>query len=112
MVGRLMQLKCAGYGPTVTKADRARNLAVNLVGTLALALAWLGLVWATKHRRSAWQPYVMSLAPMAYLIPYMAGQHYTSLKGRSAGAQVVLIAGVTALLAAFLLLIGWITTKI
>lgn len=56
--------------------------------------------------------YVMSLAPMTYLFPYLVGLRYTSLKGRSPRAQTILIVGLSAALTTFLLLVGWIGTNI
>ena len=49
---------------------------------------------------------------MTYLFPYLVGLRYTSLKGRSARAQTFLIVGLSATLTMFLLLVGWVTTKI
>ena len=59
MIARKLQLKCAGYGPAVTETDKAKNLAVNIGGTLILALMWLALVWAWKHGRFGGNLYLM-----------------------------------------------------
>ena len=55
---------------------------------------------------------MLALAPMAYLLPYLLSLHYTSLKGRSARAQAILIGGLGVALAAFFMGVGWISTKI
>jgi hypothetical protein len=102
MIARMMQLKCAGYGPDVTSSDKVKNAAVTIGGSLGLALLWL---WSTWHFGK--NAYVMALSPMAYFFPYLLGLHYTSLKGRSARTQAILIIGFTAALAAFFVLIGW-----
>ena len=47
MIARLMQLKCAGYGPNVTASDKTKSAAVNVGGTLLLASVWL---WASSTR--------------------------------------------------------------
>ena len=112
MIARIMQLKCAGYGPSVTGADRVKNNIVNIGGTLVLAVAWVLAVSIWKHRELSGSVYVMSLFPMTYLLPYLAGLRYTSLKGRSRRAQLILIVGLSAALTTFLLLVGWITSKI
>ena len=112
MIARIIQLKCAGYGPNVTKSDRVKNTAVNIAGTLVLAVAWLAAVWVVKHRQFRGNVYLMSLSPMTYLFPYLMGLHYTSLKGRSTRAQAILIGGVTGTLVALLLLAGWISTTL
>src|SRR5262249_28725022 len=112
MIAHLMQLKCAGYGPSVTKADKVKNVTINIGGTFVLGLLWLAVVWVWKHGRLSGYAYVTALAPMAYLFPYLIGLRYTSLKGRSPGAQTVLIVGLGAALTTFLLLVGWIGTRL
>ena len=107
MIARIMQLKCAGYGPDVTASDKFKSGAVNIGGTLLLAILWL---WA--QRRFGGNDYVTALSPMAYLLPYLVSLHYTSLKGRSGRAQMTLIVGFGAALTTFLLLVGWIGTRI
>jgi hypothetical protein len=54
----------------------------------------------------------MPLAPMTYLVPFLVGLHYTSLKGRSLRAQAIVITGYSAALAVLLLFAGWLSTKI
>ena len=54
----------------------------------------------------------MALAPMTYLVPFLVGLRYTSLKGRSRRAQAILIAGFSAALAVLLLFAGWLSTRI
>jgi hypothetical protein len=107
MIARIMELKCAGYGPDVTASDKIKSGAVNIGGTLMLALVWL---WAQWRFRS--NDYLMALSPMAYLLPYLVSLHYTSLKGRSGGTQMIRISGLGLVLTAFLLLVGWIGTRI
>jgi hypothetical protein len=107
MVARLMQLKCAGCGPDVTASDKRKCTAINIGGTLALVLPWLSAV-----RQTHGNAYVMALAPMTYTLPYLVGLHYTSLKGRSPRAKAILITGLGVSLTAFLLVVGWIGTKI
>jgi len=105
MVASLMQLKCAGSSPNITTSDKRKSAAMNIGGTLVLVLPWL---WAV--RRSHGNGYVMALAPITYILPYLLGLRYTSLNGRSGRAQALLITGLGALLTAFLLVIGWIVT--
>jgi hypothetical protein len=107
MIARIMQLECAGYGPDVTASDKIKSSAVNIAGTLILALLWLWAQW-----RFGGNDYLVALSPMAYLIPYLVSLHYTSLKGRSGRAQMILIVGFGVVLTAFFLLVGWIGTKI
>ena len=106
MVVRLMQLQCAGCGPDITASDKRKSAIVNVGGTLVLVLPWL---WAV--RQSHGNGYVMALAPMTYILPYLLGLRYTSLKARSGPAQTILIAGLGAFLVAFLLVVGRIVTK-
>jgi hypothetical protein len=106
MIARMMQLKCAGYGPDVTASDKRKSVAVILAGTLALTPLWLWAQWRQEN------VYALALAPMAYLFPYLLSLHYTSLKGRSARAQAIFIGGLGVALAAFFAAVGWISTKI
>ena len=60
MVPKMLKLRCAGYGPTVTAADSRKAAAVTIGGTLALALA---LTWAmTRYGKN---PYLESLLAMS-----------------------------------------------
>jgi len=112
MVARILQLKCAGFGPDVTPADRVKNVTINIGGTLVLALAWLALVWVSKRGQFSGHVYLMSLSPMAYLFPYLLGLRYTSLKGRSAPAQTLFILGISVVIVTLLLFAGWISTRL
>jgi hypothetical protein len=47
-----------------------------------------------------------------YMLPFLFSLRYTSLKNRPASVQAVFIGGFSLLLAAFMLAIGWVTTKI
>jgi hypothetical protein len=107
MIARMMQLKCAGYGPDVTASDKVKGAAVMIGGALVLALLWIWAQWQFGDN-----VYVMALSPMTFFLPLLLSLRYTSLKGRSARAQTTLIAGFSATLAAFFLLVGWIGTKI
>lgn len=107
MVARALHLKCAGYGPDITSSDKRKSAGVMVGGALVFALLWLGAQW--QFPRNA---YVDAVAPMAFFLPFLLGLRYTSLKGRSARAQTVLIVGLGAVLAALFLLVGWIGTKI
>jgi hypothetical protein len=111
-IARVMQFKCAGYGPTVTKEDKARNVRVNVGGTLVLAAMYLAMVWIWKRNQLTGDDYLLSLAPMTYLIPYLVGLRYTSLKGRSSRAQTIFIVGFSFVLTVFMLAVAWVATKI
>jgi hypothetical protein len=106
MIGRMLGFKCAGYGPDVTARDKRKSAAVVIAGTLALTSLWLWALWRQENE------YVLALAPMAFLFPTLVSLHYTSLKGRSARAQAILIGGLGVALAAFFVVVGWISTKI
>ena len=64
MLAKMMQLRCAGHGPTVTSADVWKSLMVTLGGTVVLTLFW---IWA--NRRFAQNPYIDALGLMAYSGP-------------------------------------------
>src|SRR6185437_8341395 len=112
MIPRIMQLACGGYGPEITRTDKVRNLAISVGGTVVLSLLWLALVWLAKRHEFSGQTYLLSAAPMMYVIPYLIGLRYTSLKGRSALSQAMVIGGTSAVVLAILMAAGWISTKI
>jgi hypothetical protein len=104
MVARMMRLKCAGYGPTVTNSDVRKGVAVTLGGTLLLTLVW---VWSVREFER--NTYVMAMSPLAYLIPQVLGLRYTSWKGRSVRAQLILMGGLLGAVTAILLGTAWIS---
>jgi hypothetical protein len=107
MIARMMRFECAGYGPNVTASDKLRSAAETIGGTLALSLLWLGTQWQFGRNE-----YAMALSPMAWFLPYLLGMRHTSLKGRSPRAQAILIVGSSTVLAAFLLVVGWVGARI
>jgi len=107
MIGRVMRLKCAGYGPAVTRVDEVKSVAVIVGGCLALTMLWF---WA--ERQIGRNEYLVALMPMAYFFPLLLGLRYTSLKGRSAAAQAVFIGGCSAVLVVMFLLAAWVNGKI
>lgn len=107
MIARMMQLKCAGYGPAITLNDKLKSAAVVVGGALVLTVLWL---WAQQQLADNTQ--IEALAPMAFFLPYLLSLRYTALKGRSARAQTIFIAGLGTLLVAIFLLAGWVGTKI
>jgi hypothetical protein len=112
MTARLLRLGCAGYGPQVTREDKVRSTVVNIGGTLLLTLVWLALFWSSKREEPGARTYITAAAPMAYLLPYLVGLRYTSLKGRSPLAQAIAIATLSAAVMAILMGAGWISTKV
>lgn len=103
MISEMLQLKCAGYGPDVTKADKLKAAAIVLGGSL---LAALGYIWVTA--RYGEDPYLKSVFLVSWLIPFAFSQHYTVLKGRRAVVQAVLIGGQAAVVLAIALAAAWI----
>src|SRR5262245_29901011 len=94
-----------------TEIDKVKNATINIGGTFVLALVWLALVWVWKQEHLPGKVYLMSLAPMMYLCPYLVSLRYTSLKGRLAYEQSILIVGLTAALTMMLVFAGWISTR-
>ena len=107
MVSRMLQLKCAGHGPDVTKADNLKAAAIMIGGSLISALAYL---WASAQSRN--DPYLTSLFTVSWLVAFVVSQHYTSLKGRSFGVQAVLIGGQSAIVIAIALGAAWINARV
>jgi hypothetical protein len=103
MVPRMLQLKCAGYGPDVTKADHLKAAAMVIGGSLSAALAY---TWATA--RYGKDPYVESLFLVSWLVFFAFSQHFTTVKGRPVFVQAVLIGGQAAVVVAIALAAAWI----
>jgi len=101
MIARLLQLKCAGYGPDVTSSDKAKSTWTNIGGTLVLSALWLLALWQFGKN-----VFLMAIWPMAYFLPYLFSLRFTSLKGRSASTQTILVVGLGATLTAFFLLVA------
>jgi hypothetical protein len=106
MQGKQMMLRCAGFGPEVTKADQWKSLAVTLGATVVLYAGWLWL-----HVRMRDNPYVDSFSLMPMLLGWMVSVRHTYLKGRSGPTQTIFIGGTIALMTLFFALIGWITAR-
>jgi len=107
MLANKLRLKCAGGGPAVSAEDTWKSAAVMLGGCLLLTLVWF---WATTKLDD--NPYIEALSPMAFFIPLLLSQRYTTLKGHSAAAQAIFIVGMTMIVTGIFLLAGWITTRI
>ena len=103
MLPKMLQLKSGGYGPDVTVADSLKAAAVTIGGTLALVAVLTGAI-----RLYGKNPYFESLLAMGWLVPFIFSQHYTYLKGRSAGVQAVLIGGPALIVIAIALGNAWI----
>jgi len=107
MLPRMLQLKCAGYGPKITKADNLKAGALVIGGSLLAALAYM---WATA--RYGRDPYLESLFFVSWLVFFVFSQHYNTLKGRPALVQAVLIGGQAAVVIAIALAAGWFNASI
>ena len=104
MVGKMLQLRCAGAGPIVTTTDAVKSGSVMVGGSALLVLVWM---WV--RLRFGGSPYMNALMPMTYFVPLLIGLRYTSLKGRSTAVQTTFIVGLSAILVALLLSAEWLT---
>jgi hypothetical protein len=105
MVSKMLQLKCAGYGPEVTRADAVKAAAMMIGGSLVAAIGYL---WFTVQYGE--DPYLFSLFSVSWLVAFVCSQRYTTLKGRSARVQAVFIGGQSALVIAIALGAAWISS--
>jgi hypothetical protein len=101
-----MRLRCAGYGPAITKADQWKSASLMLAMTLILTAAW---VWL--HVRTHDNAYVDAFSLMPLMSAWLLSMRYTYLKARSGLAQAIFIGGTLALLAVIFGLAGWITSR-
>ena len=102
MIPKMLQLRCAGHGPSVTSADQRKAAAVTIGGTLALVVALTAAI-----ARYGKNPYFESLMTMGWLVPVLFRQHYTTYKGRPARVQAVLIGVPAVILIAIALGTAW-----
>jgi hypothetical protein len=102
MVSEILKLRCAGHGSAVTAADHRKAAAITIVGTLVVTTAY---VWMSMRYGNG--PYLTSLISVSWLVPYVYSQRYTTLKGRSARVQTVLIGGQAAFVIAIALGAAW-----
>jgi hypothetical protein len=107
MIEDVMKLRCAGYGPNVTRRDQWAAVAVMLGGTVVLTL-----IWMLVHVRFGDNPYVDSFSLTPFLTAMFLSMPLTYLKGRPAISQAAFISCGIAVLAAFSLLLGFITARI
>jgi hypothetical protein len=104
MVSRMLQLRCAGHGPT--KADALKAAAVMLGGTLMTTMALTWAIW-----RYGKDPYLEALLSVSWLVMYLVSQHYTDYKGRPARVQAVLIGGPAVLVVAIVMASAWVNSR-
>ena len=108
MLSRIARLDCAALmGTDVTKADQWKASGVTVGLTVVLTL-----IWMAAHLAIGDNPYVDSLSIWPFMVALLFSMRYTYLKNRSAGVQAVFVVGFSLLIAALMLGIGWITTKI
>ena len=105
MLPNMLQLRCGGYGPTVTSADNRKAAAVTIGGALALVIP---LTWATARdgNDSYVFSYLFSFMTVSWLLPVTFSERYTS-EGRPGRVQTVVIGGQAAILIAIALVAGW-----
>jgi hypothetical protein len=107
MVGRLMKLRCAGYGAHITRRDAWLSAAVMIGGTIFFTLIWLRL-----HIAAGDSPYVDSFAMIPFLAAYILSLPFTYLKGRRRSTQIVFVVGSLVLVVVGALAVGFITARI
>ena len=106
MLARMMKLRCAGYGPNITRADQWKSAAVMIGTTLVLTLGWMWLrVWTDDN------PYVDAFSAMPFFAGLMLSMRYTYLKTRSGAAQAIFIGGTLAIIVLIFGLAGWVNAS-
>ena len=107
MNAKYLTLRCAGFGPEITRADQWKSIAVTLGTTVILTAGWMWL-----HVRMRDNPYVDAFALMPILGGWLVSVRRTYLKGRSGLAQAIFITGTIAVLTLLFTLVAWITARI
>ena len=106
MVGRLMKLRCAGYGAQVTRRDAWLSAGVMIGATIVFTLIWMRV-----HIAAGDNPYVDSFAIVPFLAAYLLSLPFTYLKGRRRSTQIVFVVGGLALIISGALAVGLITAQ-
>ena len=107
MIGRMLKLRCTGYGPEISTQDAWKGAGVMIALTIAFTLAWM---WA--HITTDDNAYVDSFAVMPFLAAYLLSMPFTSLKGRSRASKAVFIGGSLLVLTAGCLAVGFISARL
>jgi hypothetical protein len=107
MFARALKFKCAGYDPSLTPRDRRTSAAIQLGGTLALALVWM---WLRVTYRG--NPYIDACLFLTFLGPYVLSMPFNSLKGRSRETQAIIMGGTLAILVAIALGAGFVAARL
>ena len=107
MVGRLMKLRCAGYGARITRRDAWLSAAVMIGATIVFTLIWMRL-----HITLGDSPYVDSFATVPFLAAYILSLPFTYLKGRRRSTQIVFVVGSLVLVVVGALAVGVITARV
>ena len=105
MLGKLMKLRCAGYGPQVTRRDQWWSAAVMIGGTIVFTLVWMRL-----HVMTGDNPYVDSFATVPFLAALILSMPFTSLKGRPRSTQALFVLGSLALVVAGAVAVGYLAS--
>ena len=105
MVPKMLQLRCAGYGPNVTGGGRPQGRRGDDWRN-PRAGACLDVGHGALREKS-----LSRIAPrVSWLVPLLFSQRYTDLKGRSGRVQAVFIGGPAAIVIAIALAAAWINT--
>ena len=106
MLSKILRFDCAAANG-MSKEDQ-RRAAVSTIGwTLAVTLVWLGL-----SLRFPKNPSVESLSMMPFMFAIFYSVRYTWLKDRPGIVQAIFIGGLTLVMAAFFLAVGWLAELI
>jgi hypothetical protein len=106
MVGKLMKLRCAGYGAQVTRRDAWLSAGVMIGATIVFTLIWMRL-----HIAGDDNPYVDSFAMVPFLAAYILSLPFTYLKGRRRSTQIVFVVASLALIISGAFAVGFITAQ-
>jgi hypothetical protein len=99
MVTKMLQLRCAGYGPNVTARERWLSVALMLGSTLVLTAVWMWV--AVTYRDSQVRQYVLAFVQVPLFTGLILAMPITTLKGRSRATKAILPG------ASFIVLIVW-----
>lgn len=99
MLARMLQLRCAGHGLTLSVREQRLSDALMIGSALVLTAAWMWV--AVTYRGPLVRPYVLSFVQLPFFVSLILTMPLRSLRGRSRATQAILMS------ACFVVLVVW-----
>jgi hypothetical protein len=110
MFAKMLQLRCAGHGPSLSVREQRLSIALTLGSALALTVAWMWV--AVTYRDPQVRQYVLAFSQLPFFASLILTMPLRSMKGRSRATQAVLMSACFVLLVAWCVVVGFVATMI